>query len=180
MVVRKKSSTQIKAPVANRKARGVPAPFPKVPPPHEHPMIAWFICMFARDWAELDDGDILVSPAGAARFGIATEDMGNPRLVIADPDVEAFRSIDWRSAAMIRNYHVKDWIALACPDIRVPMAAADDPVRLRIMIPMSHILADAWDSPKGKKPDELVICERDEREIARLPLTLKGFNKQEN
>lgn len=110
----------------------------------EHPFVRWAAALWARKALIRKGKDYLLDAFGGKRFGIGVDPDGTPVLAVLSEDREAFMSIAWSSAALVKNYNGSDWVALACKDIRLEDSVAEFPVPIRLWIPMPFGLIDGF------------------------------------
>jgi hypothetical protein len=104
-----------------------------------HPFLVWYAYMVKRRYCLTTGSDIILNEAGAIRFRVAYEDDDGeqkPVLGINIFDKDALTSIRWNAAAMVSGRQFKDWVALACTDIRVGDSAAQSVIPMRLWIPI--------------------------------------------
>ncbi|EPX84000.1 hypothetical protein [Salipiger mucosus] len=113
----------------------------------EHPFLIWYAYLNKRAMAVIRKRDIFLNDIGAARFAMGVDedsDRKTPALGVGVHDSKAIKSIDWSSAGFILGHKNRDWLALAARDIRQVDSVEPDPVPMRLWIPFTTGLFNAW------------------------------------
>lgn len=158
----------------------------------DHPFVGWYASYWKSGSARYVDrtvpqgplsGDLFMGEVAARRFSIAADDDQVPVLGVCEDDVEAVMSMTWTGAAFLRRVQRRDWVALSCPDARIQGSGSNAPVALRLWLPATMGLLDAW-MGATPLPATLRIVEIAVRKgkpepkggppLAVLPLSFKG------
>lgn len=145
-----------------------------------HPFVEWYAALWHCNAISYSGKDILLDDMGAARFGMGVDEDGTPVLGVLVHDRQGLLSLDWQSAGFIRNHKGRDWVALSCKDARITDAGAEDPVPLRLWIPVPVAVLDTWYESKPKTLRLRLMKKAADRPICaggpplkELPLTVK-------
>ena len=120
----------------------------------DHPFIRWYARYWKPGAASYTErsgaeqgtvsGDVFMGEMASSRFSIGADDDRVPALGISHDDAEAVMSMPWSGAAFLRRVNRRDWIALSCLDARMQGSATPSKVPLRLWLPATIGLLDAW------------------------------------
>lgn len=157
----------------------------------DHPFIRWYVSFWRHDGARCvtrpgDDamaGDLFMGEMAASRFSLGVDEDRTPILGVAEGDAEALMAVRWSGAAFLRRVQKRDWVALSCPDARIQNSSSQQMVPLRLWLPATEGMLDAWlgldPAPATIRLMEVAI-RRGQPEakggapLVQLPLSFKG------
>jgi hypothetical protein len=122
-----------------------------------HPFMIWYAYMTKRRFCLTSGSDIILNDAGSVRFTVGYEENAGskkPILGINIFDKDAMTSIRWNAAAMVSGRQLRDWVALACSDIRVEDSSQQNAIPLRVWIPVP---LGSFDRFKAGKTCDLLL-----------------------
>lgn len=117
----------------------------------DHPLVIWYAALKRADAASMEGSDIVLGDLGGKRFAIGIEEGTIPLLCCAFRDKEAVASVKWTSAAFVFGHKERDWVALSCKDVRTRDSQQMNPVPLRLWIPVTTGMLEAWAEIKPAK-----------------------------
>jgi hypothetical protein len=110
----------------------------------DHPFVRWYAAYHSRDAATSDGRDLRMGPLASKWFSVGIDDDRVPVLGIAEHDVEPIMSMRWTASFFLRKILGADWIVLSADDARTESPRGDDPVPLRLWLPVLPGLLDGW------------------------------------
>jgi hypothetical protein len=149
----------------------------------EHPFGAWYAALARVGAASCSGQDVVLGERGGKRFAIGVDSDAKPVLGILERDLAAVTAFKWHSAAFVRGHKGRDWVALKCTDARVDGAEEMNPVPLRLWIPVSLGVLEAWTGivPAPSKLRLRAVASKrgqptasDRSPVGEIPLLLKG------
>jgi hypothetical protein len=127
--------------------------------------------------------DILMGIMASKRFSFGIDNDRTPILGIAHDDIEAVMSLSWNNVAFVKDFKKKTWISLSVKDIRKENSRSNNPVPLRLWLPISEGLFDAFMFIENKPTQIKIIgtfikagkpISKEEPPLEILPLTFAG------
>jgi len=113
-----------------------------------HPLLGWMVRRHEHGsrYKPGRDGrpetDFMLSSACSGRFGVMVDDDDALLLVAQASDANALKSVEWTSAAFVRNLASKDYLVLNCADV-TGGAGPGGETQLRVFMEVSLAIADA-------------------------------------
>lgn len=158
---------------------------PEARPAESFPFVSWIGALMAQNIVARQKGqeneDFILDDTATKQFCVGAEPGGVVVLGIHSDDVAALTSIPWKSAALVRGHRNRDWVALAARDARVKNSLEMNIVPVRLWIPVTSLVMDAFAVAKF---NQLVLREAVAKDgvptvtakppLTTLPLAQKG------
>lgn len=132
-----------------------------------HPMLDFLRAVSRVGAKVVGQKDLHMGTLGSSSFACALEPDGSLALGIPLSDLDAFMSIQWNSAALLRGLKGQDFLALNCRDV-----GAKAPLGWRLFL---NVTADVADAIEKAEPKRLRL--RPMKVVRGQPLGAKGAPK---
>lgn len=132
-----------------------------------HPMLAFLRAVSRVGAKVVNQKDLYMGTLGSSAFACAFEPDGSLALGVPVSDLDAFTSVEWNSAALLRGLKGQDFLALNCRDV-----GAKAPIGWRLFL---HVTADVADAIEKGAPKRLRL--RPMKVVRGQPLAAKGAPK---